>query len=126
MNEDDFRAYIAAFNARDFAGFSKYYADDVEFNLGDRKQIIGPRGIVEFYTGVFDHIAEELEIKELIVAPNGAALHSRTKFTTIKDWPDFELWPTMKGDVRVVESINMYITRGGKIAKILSGRYSST
>jgi len=126
MNEDDFRAYIAAFNARDFAGFSKYYADDVEFNLGDRKQIIGPQGIVDFYTGVFDHIAEELEIKELIVAPNGAALHSRTKFTTIKDWPDFELWPTMKGDVRVVESINMYITRGGKIAKILSGRYSST
>ena len=126
MNEDDFRTYIAAFNARDFAGFSKYYADDVEFNLGDRKQIIGPKGIVDFYTGVFDHIAEELEIKELIVAPNGAALHSRTTFTTIKDWPDFELWPTMKGDVRVVESINMYLTRDGKIAKILSGRFSST
>ena len=35
MTEDDFRTYIAAFNARDFAGFSKYYADDVEFNLGD-------------------------------------------------------------------------------------------
>ena len=28
-------------------------------------------------------------------------------------------------DVRVVESINMYLTRDGKIAKILSGRYSS-
>ena len=125
MTEDDFRTYIAAFNNRDFAGFSRYYADDVEFNLGDRKQIIGPQGIVDFYTGVFDHIAEELEIKELIVAPNGAALHSRTKFTTIKDWPDFELWPTMKGDVRVVESINMYLTREGKIARILSGRFSS-
>ncbi len=126
MNEDDFRAYIAAFNARDFAGFSKYYADDVEFNLGDRKQIIGRQGIVDFYTGVFEHIAEELEVLDLIVAPDGAALHSRTKFTTIKDWPDFELWSTMKGDVRVVESINMYRTAGGKIVKILSGRYSST
>jgi hypothetical protein len=59
---------------------------------------------------VFEHIAEELEILDLIVAPDGAALHSRTKFTTIKDWPDFELWPTMVGDVRVVESINMYRT----------------
>ena len=125
MTEDDFRTYIAAFNARDFAGFSKFYANDVEFNLGDRKQIIGPQGIVDFYTGVFEHIAEELEILDLIVAPDGAALHSRTKFTTIKDWPDFELWPTMKGDVRVVESINMYLTRDGKIAKILSGRFSS-
>ena len=125
MTEDDFRTYIAAFNARDFTGFSKYYADDVEFNLGDRKRIVGSQGIVDFYTGVFEHIDENLEVVDLIVAPNGAALHSRTTFTTIKDWPDFELWPTMKGDVRVVESINMYRTAGGKITKIKSGRYSS-
>jgi ketosteroid isomerase-like protein len=124
MTEDDFRTYIAAFNARDFAGFSQYYADDVEFNLGDRKRIVGPQGIVDFYTGVFEHIAEELEILDLIVAPNGAALHSRTTFTTIKDWPDFELWPTMTGDVRVVESINMYLTANGKITRIMSGRFS--
>jgi hypothetical protein len=32
----------------------------------------------------------------------------------------------MKGDVRIVESINMYRTANGKIVKILSGRYSST
>ena len=124
MTEDEFRTYIAAFNARDFAGFSKFYADDVEFNLGDRKQIVGARGIVDFYTGVFEHIAEELEILDLIVAPDGAALHSRTRFTTIKDWPDFELWPTKVGDVRVVESINMYLTANGKITKIKSGRFS--
>jgi ketosteroid isomerase-like protein len=126
MTEDDFRTYIAAFNARDFAGFSKYYADDVEFNLGDRKRIVGAQGIVDFYTQVFEHIAEELEVIDLIVASDGAALHSRTKFTTIKDWPDFELWPTMKGDVRIVESINMYRTANGKITTIKSGRYSST
>ncbi|HWK41185.1 MAG TPA: nuclear transport factor 2 family protein [Croceibacterium sp.] len=125
MTEDDFRTYIAAFNARDFAGFSRFYADDVEFNLGDRKQIVGAQGIVDFYTGVFEHIAEELDVVDLIVAPDGAALHSRTTFTTVKDWPDFEIWPTMKGDVRVVESINMYRTKNGKIVQIKSGRYSS-
>ena len=125
MTRDDFESYLAAFNAGDFAGFSKYYADDVEFNLGDRKQIIGPQGIVDFYTGVFEHISEDLEVVDMIVAPDGAALHSRTTFTTIKDWPDFELWPTMKGDVRTVESINMYRTKGGKIVQIKSGRYSS-
>jgi len=125
MTKDDFRTYIAAFNARDFAGFSRFYADDVEFNLGDRKQIVGAQGIVDFYTGVFEHIAEELEVVDLIVAPDGAALHSRTTFTTVKDWPDFEIWPTMKGDVRMVESINMYRTKNGKIVQIKSGRYSS-
>jgi hypothetical protein len=100
--------------------------DDVEFNLGDRKQIIGPQGIVDFYTRVFDHIEEKLEALDLIVAPDGAALHTRTTFTTIKDWPDFEVWPTMAGDVRVVQSINMYRTEGGKIKTIKSGRFSSS
>ena len=33
MTEDDFRTYIAAFNARDFAGFSRFYADDVDARL---------------------------------------------------------------------------------------------
>ncbi|BBC71797.1 conserved hypothetical protein [Altererythrobacter sp. B11] len=125
MTEEDFRRYLAAFNARDFAGFSSYYADDVEFCLGDRKRIVGAQGIVAFYTRVFDHISEELEVLDLIVAPDGAALHSRTTFTTFKDWPDFEVWPTMKGDVRVVESINMYRTAGGKITQVKSGRFSS-
>ena len=124
MTTDDFRAYLAAFNARDFADFSKYYADDVEFNLGNRKRIVGPQGIVDFYTQVFEHISESLEVVDLIVAPDGAALHSRTTFTTLKDWPDFELWPTMKGDVRVVESINMYRTANGRITSIKSGRFS--
>ena len=123
MTEDDFRTYIAAFNARDFAGFSKYYADDVEFNLGDRKRIVGAAGIVEFYTDVFEHIAEELEVLDLIVAPDGAALHSRTKFTTIKDWPDFELWPTKKGDVREIESLILYTIANGKITQIKSARF---
>lgn len=126
MTREDFLTYLAAFNARDFAGFSRFYADDVEFNLGDRKQIIGPQGIVDFYTRVFDHIEEKLEVLDLIVAPDGAALHTRTTFTTIKDWPDFEVWPTMAGDVRVVQSINMYRTEGGKIKTIKSGRFSSS
>lgn len=124
MTREDFDAYLAAFNAQDFAGFTRFYADDVEFNLGDRKQLIGPDAIAAFYKGVFEHIAEELEVLDIIVAPDGAALHSRTTFTTIKDWPDFELWSMKKGDVRIVESINLYKTANGKITKILSGRFS--
>ena len=123
MTEADVRAYIDAFNANDFEGFSKYYADDVEFNLGDRKQIIGRQGIVDFYREVKQHIKEELDVIDLIVAPDGAALHCATKFTTFKDWPDFELWPTMAGDVLEVESIIMYRFENGKIANIKSGRY---
>lgn len=123
MTREDFMAYIDAFNRDDFEGFSSYYADDVEFNLGDRKQIIGRQGIVDFYRGVKAHIREELTILDLVVTPDRIALHNGTVFTTIEDWPDFELWPTMKGDVRKIESINLYTVENDKFTCIKSARY---
>lgn len=123
MTREEFEDYIRAFNANDFEGFSKYYADDVDFNLGDRKRIVGRQGIVDFYRGVKAHIEEELEILDMVIGEDGLAMHNRTTFTTIKDWPDFELWPTMKGDVRRIESIIMYKIRAGKFTQIKSARY---
>ena len=123
MTRDEFDAYIDAFNRDDFDGFSKYYAEDVEFNLGDRKQIIGRQGIVDFYRQVKAHFREELTIIDLVVTPDRIALHNGTVFTTIADWPDFELWPTMKGDVRRIESINLYEVENDKFTRIKSARY---
>lgn len=124
MNREDFETYIAAFNASDFDGFSKYYAEDVEFILGDRKKIRGRQAIVDFYRGVKEHIVEKLEIVDLLVAPDGFAMHSRTAFETIKDWPDFELWPTKKGDIRRVESIILYRVEDGRFKSIKSARFA--
>jgi len=123
MTQDEFRAYIEAFNRDDFDGFSSYYAEDVEFNLGDRKQIIGRQSIIDFYRQVKQHFREELTIIDLVITPNRIALHNGTVFTTIKDWPDFELWPTMKGDVRRIESINLYTIENDKFTTIKSARY---
>lgn len=123
MTRDDFERYIAAFNANDFDGFSNFYADDVDFRLGDRKHIVGRQGIVDFYRGVKAHIEEELTILDLIVAPDGLAMHNRTIFRTVKDWPDFEIWPTRAGDVRTIESIVFYKHAGGRFTHIKSARF---
>ena len=123
MTREDFESYIAAFNANDYEGFSKFYAEDVDFNLGDRKRIIGREGIVDFYKGVKAHIHEELTILDLLVAPDGFCMHNHTRFETYKDWPDFELWPTKEGDVREIESIILYRTRGDQFASIKSARF---
>jgi hypothetical protein len=123
MTREDFESYLDAFNRDDFEGFSRFYAEDVEFNLGDRKQIIGRQGIVDFYTGVKQHIREELTIIDLVITPTRIALHNGTVFTTFKDWPDFELWPTYEGDVRRIESINLYEVEGDKFTRIKSARY---
>ncbi len=100
MTREDFQHYLDAFNRDDFDGFSSFYAEDVDFNLGDRKRIVGRQGIVDFYRVVKQHIHEDLRINDIAIAPDGIGLHVYTKFTTFKDWPDFELWPTMPGDVR--------------------------
>jgi hypothetical protein len=123
MTREDFERYIDSFNRNDFEGFARFYADDVDFRLGDRKHIVGRQGIVDFYRGVKAHIEEELTILDLIIAPDGIAMHNRTRFTTIRDWPDFELWPTRAGDVRTIESIVFYKLRDGLFTHIRSARF---
>jgi hypothetical protein len=108
MTEDDFRSYVAAFNANDFAGFGRFYADDVIFELGGAKKIVGRENILAFYREVKAHIVEVVTPLDVIVTPTRIAMHCRTTFETFKDWPDFEIWPTMAGDKREVETIAMY------------------
>lgn len=123
MTRDDIETYISAFNRDDFDVFSSYYADDVDFQLGDRKRIYGRQGIIDFYKAVKARIHEELKILDLMVCEDGAALHVYTKFTTVMDWPDFELWPTRKGDVREIESVILYKIANGKFTHIKSARF---
>jgi ketosteroid isomerase-like protein len=123
MTREDFERYIDCFNRNDFDGFSSFYADDVDFRLGERKHIVGRQGIVDFYKGVKDHIEEELTILDLIIAPDGLAMHNRTVFRTVKDWPDFEIWPTKAGDVRTIESIVFYKIANGQFTHIRSARF---
>jgi ketosteroid isomerase-like protein len=48
MNKQMFRDYIECFNRDDFAGFSRYYADDVVLEL-PKKELRGRQAIVDFY-----------------------------------------------------------------------------
>ena len=123
MTRENFERYIDSFNRNDFEGFARFYADDVDFRLGDRKHIVGRQGIVDFYRGVKAHIEEELTILDLILAPDGLAMHNRTVFRTVKDWPDFEIWPTHAGDKRVVETIAMYEVSDDRFTHIRGGRF---
>ncbi len=124
MTREEFQRYLDAFNTDDFDGFSSFYAEDVDFRLGDRKHIVGRQGIVDFYRAVKQHIREELRIIDIVLGETGVGLHVYTRFTTIRDWPDFELWPTQAGDVREIESLVLYTLNGaGKFTHIRSARF---
>lgn len=123
MTEDQFRSYVAAFNANDFNGFGRFYADDVIFELGAMKQIDGREAILDFYRKVKAHIVEVVEPLDVIVTPDRIAMYCRTTFETFKDWPDFEIWPTRAGDKRVVETIAMYEVADDRFTHIRGARF---
>jgi len=123
MTEDDFRSYVAAFNASNFAGFGHFYADDVIFELGAMKRIEGREAILDFYRRVKEHIVEVVTPLDVIVTPTRIAMHCRTTFETFRDWPDFEIWPTRAGDRREVETIAMYEVRDGRFTHIRVARF---
>jgi len=123
MTEDDFRRYVAAFNANDYAGFGMFYADDVVFELGSMKRIVGRGAILDFYREVKAHITEVVTPLGVMVGPHNVAMYCRTTFDTFADWPDFEIWPTKAGDSRVVETIAWYEHDGARFTHIRGGRF---
>ncbi len=123
MTEDEFRSYVAAFNANDFDGFGKFYADDVVFELGGRKRIDGRENILAFYREVKARIVEVVEPLDVIVTPTRIAMYCRTTFDTFADWPDFEIWPTKAGDRRVVETIAFYEVADDRFTHIRGARF---
>jgi hypothetical protein len=123
MTEEDFRSYVAAFNANDFEGFGRFYAEDVVFELGAMKRIEGREAILAFYREVKAHITEVVTPIDVIVTHSRIAMYCRTTFETFRDWPDFEIWPTMAGDRREVETIAMYEVKNERFTHIRGARF---
>jgi len=123
MTEADFLQYVAAFNANDFDGFGKFYAEDVVFELGAMKTIIGRQNILNFYSEVAAHIDEVVKPVGVLVGPSNIAMYCHTTFDTRVDWPDFEIWPTKAGDHREVETIAWYEHNGSQFTHIRAGRF---
>lgn len=125
MTETDYADYIARFNANDFEGFGRYYCDDVVFNLGEKRQIIGRDNILAFYRDVKSKVRETLDIIGVATGPGTLACHVRTEFYGLADWPDFVAGPLMKGQTLNIESLGFYYLRDGKFAQILGARYKT-
>lgn len=125
MNAADYQDYIACFNRNDFEGFGKYYHDDVLFELGDKKTIVGRENILDFYRGVKARVRETLEILSAVGNEDLLAVHVRTEFYGLEDWPDFIAGPLMKGDTLNIESLGYYYLKDGKIARILGARFKT-
>ena len=123
MTEQDFRSYVAAFNAGDFDGFGRFYADNVVFELGSAMRLEGRDAILDFYREVKAHIDEVVTPLDVIVAPTRIAMHCRTSFDCFRDWPEFAIRPVEAGERWVVETIAMYEIVDDRFTHIRGARF---
>jgi hypothetical protein len=121
MDKNQFRDYIDCFNRNDFAGFSRYYTDDVLLEL-PRKELRGPQAIVDFYKEVKARVRETLQINQVVADEAGLAAEVATEFYGLEDWPDFIVGPLRKGESIHLVSFVFYRIRDGKFAHIRSAR----
>ena len=124
MTEDDFRRYVAAFNANDYAGFGQFYADDVVFELGSALRLEGREAVLGFYREVADHLHEHVEPLTVLVGTSNVAMYCHTTFECHRYWPTFPIRPVSKGEAWEVETIAMYwLDAEGRFAHIRGGRF---
>jgi hypothetical protein len=118
-----FEAYIAAFNAHDYAGFSAYYAPDVRF-FGQAATLEGAAAVVAFYRSVQARIDETVELLNFVSgAPSRVAAEIRTTLVAREDWPDFPTGALLRGQRRQSISFVIYDIAGGRFTRVRSARF---
>ena len=125
MDREEFREYIDCFNDDDFEGFGRYYAPDVEFNLGDRKRIVGRENVLDFYRDVATQVRETLDVQGVIVDGDRIAAELDTEFYAVEDAPEFVAGPLAAGESLHIHSFVHYWLEDDRFTTIKSARYGS-
>ena len=84
MTEDDYKRYLQAFNARDYATLETFFTDDfVLENAGFA--VRGKRAFREFYAFFHEYCREEVAFKEFFPGKPGPVANVVISFTGLKD-----------------------------------------
>jgi len=121
MNKDDMRAYIDAFNAKDFEGFGKFYADDVRLDVG-RFVKNSRQEILDFYRDVAKTCDEKLTLKRIVMDEDGVGIELDTEFKALADNPDFIAGPLVGGQSIFITSFIFYTIRNNRFVDIKARR----
>ena len=117
-----FEAYLAAFNAHDFAGFGAYYAPDIAF-FGQAATLSGRAAVLDFYRGVNARLDERVDLLRFHGGADGLAAEIRTTLDARVDWPDFPTGPLRKGERRQSINFAFYDIADGLFVRIRSARF---
>jgi ketosteroid isomerase-like protein len=113
-----FRAYVSAFSNADFERFSRFYTEDVRLELGSVPPILGRQAIIDFYRPMFSSVRESLVINSVRATDSDIELDAITRFTAIRDAPDFVVGALKRGEYIEGRVLVSYQLRDGEICSI--------
>jgi hypothetical protein len=113
-----FHSYVAAFSAADCDRFPAFYTDDVVLTLGSVPPLHGPDGIAGFYRPMFERIREQLTLHTVEASEDAIHIDATTRFTAIRDAPDFVVGALAEGDHIEGRVFVDYALRDGLISRI--------
>ena len=121
LTEDDLRAYLAKFNAKDYAGFSAYYAPEVIFQ-GQAAQVVGRQAVLDFYTDVHKHLKETVTLGPVIVGEQGIAAELHTHLEAFEDYK-LRSGVIKKGEVRNSINFAIYEVKNRQFVRVRTASY---
>jgi ketosteroid isomerase-like protein len=113
-----FRAYTAAFSNADCDRFPTFYTEDVSLELPSLPPIQGRQGIIDFYRPMFARVREHLTIQSVACTDERIELDALTRFTAVRDAPDFVIGALKQGDYIEGRVLVSYRLRDGLISRI--------
>jgi len=126
--EADYHRYIAAFNARDYAGLEAFFADDFALeNAGFRIQ--GKPAFRSFYAFMHDHVRETVMFRGFYPGTDGFVAHVVIRFEGLKDLSADVLeekgfpgmTPIPQGAVVDVEFLILYVVNAEELIQHIKG-----
>lgn len=117
----DLEDYVAAFNERDYARQTSYYAPDVRYSVGSIT-LNSPREIWDFYADFHDHSKEHVRIADFAMTGNSVAVAIPSRFEPFRDYEKNGL-SFKAGEVRELTTLAFYRLKDGQIHRIRMARY---
>lgn len=122
LTEADFRSYVAAFNRNDFDGFSRFYADDLEF-VGRARQCRGRDEVVKFYRHVKARLRETLTVHAVVIGDNALVADVETELHALEDWLDMPTGALKRGETRRSQNFLWYDVTDNRFTRIRAAHY---
>lgn len=119
----DLRAYIDAFNHRDFDTVSRYYQENLEFE-GRGRHFHSRDEMLSFYRGLGSRLRETISVRSAVIGRDDIAVELETELYFLQDWPDFFGGPMKRGDTDRTLNFVWYEIHDGRFARIRSANYT--